>query len=146
MSEAPSSAASSAEASTRGVDLKKLEYLEQKYGQKASHVHLSSEEVNAMVDKVLRDSPTVQYLLQSLKLVRLVLLEAAAACARCICACLHPSQATAAACMCLYWPEVRRCAFHWQSSHQRTHGDAALSQCRGAAVPPGYLGMLLLIL
>ena len=47
----------------------KLEYLEQKYGSSTSHVHLSRDEVDAMVDKVLTDSPTVTYLLQSLKQV-----------------------------------------------------------------------------
>jgi hypothetical protein len=63
------SAASAAEPSSSGVDSSKLQYLEQKYGDKAAHVHLSQPEVDAMVDKVLRDSPTVSYLLASLKMV-----------------------------------------------------------------------------
>jgi hypothetical protein len=63
------SMASAAEPSTSGVDSSKLQYLEQKYGSKAAHVHLSQPEVDAMVDKVLQDSPTVQYLLASLKMV-----------------------------------------------------------------------------
>jgi hypothetical protein len=48
----------------------KLDYIEQKYGSSTSHVHLSKSEVEAMVDKALTDSPTVTYLLQSLKQVR----------------------------------------------------------------------------
>eukprot|EP00775_Hariotina_reticulata_P012541 gene12541-12674_t len=47
----------------------RLEYLEQKYGNHAGHVSLSREEVESMVDKVLADSPTVQYMLKSLKQV-----------------------------------------------------------------------------
>lgn len=70
MSESPSAASSSEQPSSSGAKVEKLEYLEQKYGNKVSHVNLSREEVDAMVDKVLRDSPTVQYLLQSLKQVR----------------------------------------------------------------------------
>jgi hypothetical protein len=45
------------------------EYVEQKYGSSSSHVNLSREEVDAMVNKALQDSPTVTYLLQSLKQV-----------------------------------------------------------------------------
>lgn len=69
MSTASSSTSSNDQQSSSSVKAEKLEYLEQKYGNKASHVNLSREEVNAMVDKVLKDSPTVQYLLQSLKQV-----------------------------------------------------------------------------
>jgi hypothetical protein len=47
--------------------------LEQKYGSAASHVHLSRHEVDAMLDAVLQDSPTVTYLLQALKQVLRVL-------------------------------------------------------------------------
>jgi hypothetical protein len=75
MAEASASAASTASAaepSNSGVDSSKLQYLEQKYGSKAAHVHLSQPEVDAMVDKVLRDSPTVQYLLASLKMVGVI--------------------------------------------------------------------------
>lgn len=64
-----SSPASTSEQASSGVKADKLEYLEQKYSNKASHVNLSREEVDAMVDKVLKDSPPVQYLLQSLKQV-----------------------------------------------------------------------------
>eukprot|EP00878_Enallax_costatus_P008069 GHUV01008439.1.p1 GENE.GHUV01008439.1~~GHUV01008439.1.p1 ORF type:complete len:219 (+),score=30.51 GHUV01008439.1:746-1402(+) len=67
MSEAASSASNAGQPSSSGVNAEKLEYLQQKYSSKASHVNLSREEVDAMVDKVLKDSPTVQYLLQSLK-------------------------------------------------------------------------------
>lgn len=49
----------------------RVEYLEQKYGNHAGHVGLSREEVESMVDKVLKDSPTVQYMLKSLKQVKI---------------------------------------------------------------------------
>eukprot|EP00882_Tetradesmus_deserticola_P011266 GHRQ01011917.1.p1 GENE.GHRQ01011917.1~~GHRQ01011917.1.p1 ORF type:complete len:219 (+),score=72.59 GHRQ01011917.1:97-753(+) len=68
MSATSTSSSSAAEPSSSGVDSSKLQYLEQKYGSKAAHVHLSQPEVDAMVDKVIRDSPTVQYLLTSLQM------------------------------------------------------------------------------
>ena len=65
----PSAAPSAAEPSSSGRD--KREYLEEKYGSKEAHVNLTSEEVSRMLDRVLATSPTVQYLMESLRLVRL---------------------------------------------------------------------------
>lgn len=52
----------------RGPD-KQQEYLEAKYGSKDAHVNLSKEQVEGMLDRVLSESSTVKYLLESLKLV-----------------------------------------------------------------------------
>jgi len=62
---------SSDEASTsyqRGPDKQQV-YLEQKYGGKESHVNLTKEQVEGMLDRVLADSSPVRYLLESLKMV-----------------------------------------------------------------------------
>lgn len=52
------------------VERSRQEYIEEKYGQKDAHVNLTREEVQGMLDRVLATSNTVQYLLESLKLVR----------------------------------------------------------------------------
>lgn len=64
---AAASAHSAAEPSSSSAA--RQEYLEEKYGSSSSHVNLSREEVDAMVERALQDSPTVTYLLQSLKQV-----------------------------------------------------------------------------
>jgi hypothetical protein len=45
-------------------------YLEQKYGAKEAHAAFTKEQVEGMLDRVLTESTTVRYLLESLKLVR----------------------------------------------------------------------------
>ena len=63
-SAATTSASSAEPASKRNA------YLEEKYGSAEAHVSLSSAEVERMMDAVLRESPTVKYLLAALKQVR----------------------------------------------------------------------------
>lgn len=63
------SAPSSSAGPRRGVD-KQQEYLEQKYGGKETHLNLTKEQVEGVLDRVLAESSTVKYLLESLKMVR----------------------------------------------------------------------------
>lgn len=65
----PSTSSSSQPTARSSKEEAMREYVEQKYGSSSSHVNLSREEVDAMVNKALQDSPTVTYLLQSLKQV-----------------------------------------------------------------------------
>lgn len=142
MAEPSSGAASAASAaepssSSNEPDSSKLQYLEQKYGSKAAHVHLSQPEVNAMVDKVLRDSPTVQYLLSSLQMVSEgVMWEGNTSTTPC-----SGKTATAAAA-----PHGTRCARgHALSHHQQLvqhtllhHQHPAFPANPSAAVPAAY--------
>jgi hypothetical protein len=62
------SATASSSGPRRGVD-KQQEYVEQKYGTAESHVNLTKEQVEGMLNRVLEESTTVKYLLESLKMV-----------------------------------------------------------------------------